>query len=55
MKSAGRLTLFAACGVCMMVFIWLASLMSTALPLFFMWIPAVAIMYLEDRTGTSAR
>lgn len=50
MKPGARIGLFALCGCLMFGLVGLASAIESAVPLFFVWIPAVAIMLIERRT-----
>jgi hypothetical protein len=50
MKSGSRIALFALCGCLMFGLVGLASAVESAVPLFFVWIPAAAIMLIERRT-----
>jgi uncharacterized membrane protein YfbV (UPF0208 family) len=51
-KPGARIGLFALCGVVMFGLVALASAIESAVPLFFVWIPAAAIMLIERRAGT---
>ena len=50
-KPGARIGLFAVCGLVMFALVGLASSIESAVPLFFVWIPAAGIMLIERRFG----
>lgn len=54
MKLSTKLGLFAGCGATMFVLVVIASAAGSAIPLFFVWIPAAGIMLIEKRSRQPA-